>query len=188
MHNSGTPQEWLQLAQAGDKHARAKLLNWLRQQVRSWARRLAQHTDQADASDLAQEVCLRVHNTFDRLYPNCAVAQLLGWARAILKNLVAGHGRRKAGRPHADVALDILPGHDTGPDEKARRQEHTERLRQAVQQLPEEQRLAFQLRLNDGLTFAEMGQRLGMSLGRARVLFLRAATALQEAVAGLETS
>jgi RNA polymerase sigma-70 factor (ECF subfamily) len=170
-------------AQAGDVYALATLLGRLRSWLRSYAqRRLGTNRNpQVDASDVAQEVCLRVHRAFDRLVAGCTVPQLLGWARKILHNVVIDHHRRFRGREVAGEHLFAgLATGTTGPEERVLRTERSARLEEAIGRLPEEQRLAFQLRFRDGLTFAAVGRRLGVRLGYARVLFLRATERLRK--------
>jgi RNA polymerase sigma-70 factor (ECF subfamily) len=178
MNDRECPDDLRRRARAGEEQARDRLLGWVREQVYPLARRLVC----GDASDLAQDVCLRLHRHLDRLWPDCTVAQLLAYARATLRHAAADRGRR-AGRQVLRAASDWLaqvPGDDTSPEERVERDERAIRLQQALERLPRLQRLAFRLRLDDGLTFEQSGQRLGLSLGTARRHFLRAATALSQ--------
>src|SRR5262245_25287001 len=94
-------EQLLRQAQAGDRPSLESLLTWLRARVHPWARfRLRlDPAPGADASDMAQEVCLRAQRAFGRLYEGCSPAQLLAWARKILDNVVAD--RRRRGRREA---------------------------------------------------------------------------------------
>jgi RNA polymerase sigma-70 factor (ECF subfamily) len=174
----------LQRAQAGDAAARGQVLGWLREQIRPWARRrlAGARNGHLDASDVVQEVCCRIHRNFDRLRADCTVPLLLGLARRILDNFAIDQHRA---RPRVDGAalLDGLVGDGSSPEQRLLRAEQESRLREALTRLPERQGLAFRLRAVEGLTFREIGERLGLSLGQARVLFLRATEALQAVLA-----
>src|SRR4051812_40208148 len=89
-------EDLLRQAQAGDRRSLELLLAWLREQIKPRAHRLLQHcrVTRMDASDVAQEVCIRVHRAFDRLHEPCAVGQLLAWTHKILQNFVISSQRR----------------------------------------------------------------------------------------------
>jgi len=133
-----------------------------------------------DASDVAQEVCLRLHRGFAR-FQGQTVPELLGWVDEILRNVVASasrhHGaeKRDAG---AEVAggdwLAALRAAITPPEQRAMHHEEAARLKEAVVRLPEPQRTVFRLRFYGQLPFAEISRQTGKSVGNARVLFLRA--------------
>src|SRR5271168_4494516 len=88
--------ELLRQAQAGDRRSMNLLLGWLRQRVKPMAQRQLQGRPLArmDASDVAQEVCFRLHRNWERLHDNCPLPLLLGWARKVLQNVVADGCRR----------------------------------------------------------------------------------------------
>src|SRR5262245_21888332 len=73
----------------GDEQAMAALLD----RLRSWARLEAdlllgrQLDARVDASDIAQEVCLRVHRGLGQFHGQ-SVAQLLAWVSQIVQNVV----------------------------------------------------------------------------------------------------
>jgi RNA polymerase sigma-70 factor (ECF subfamily) len=172
----------LRQAQAGDRQALEVLLGWLRNKVRPWAQRQigGDLMRKLDASDIAQEVCIRIHRAFDRLYEDCTLPQLLGLARTVLHNVVADCRRRRAHREVGGEGLFAGLAADTTPaEQRVLRGEREARLEQAIERLPEQQRRALRLRLRQGLTFQEIGRRMNISLSRARVLFLRAAERLR---------
>jgi RNA polymerase sigma-70 factor (ECF subfamily) len=178
----------LRRALAGDPQARADLLGHLRDWARARGQDLAGRGlgPRLDASDIAQEVGLRVHRAFDT-FGGQTVPQLLGWADQIVQNVVAdihrrqGADKRDAGREVAGAGLLCeVAGDGTSPSQQAVRHEREARLTEALGQLPEQQRLVFQLRLYEGLPFKEVARRVGVSEGHARVLMLRATERLRQ--------
>ena len=169
-------EHWLHQAQNGDARARNHLLASLRGYLRARLRL----PSRLDESDAVQEACLRVHLAFERIEPDCPLPRFLAWVRVILEHVIADHARRVGRRDECSLEELAVVDEGTGPVERAERQERDARLAAALEQLPFEQQQAFQLRWHQGLTFEQIGNRLGVPLGRARVLFLRAVEHLRQ--------
>ena len=79
-----------------------------------------------------------------------------------------------------------MAGDGTTPSQAAARNEQQQRdqqrLAEALQRLPEKQRLVFQLRLFQGLPFEEVAQQVNVSVENARVLMFRATENLKDAL------
>jgi RNA polymerase sigma-70 factor (ECF subfamily) len=125
----------------------------------------------AVADDLAQTTFLKMHAgraTFrggERLRP---------WVFTIAAR-VRADWLRSLGRPVAELdegAPDPDPRHDPGREVLA--SERAERVREAVGQLPEAQRVVVHLHRYEELSFAEIGRVLGISEGAARIRAFRA--------------
>lgn len=138
------------------------------------------------ASDLVQTALLAAHRARDQFRGDSPRAYR-GWLRRILLNVLAKFRRRwrcrvraaarevPFGQPHADFS----PVHHDTPSQLAHQGEQQEALAAAVAALPDEQRQAIALRIDDGLSFAEIGRRLGKSPDAARMLYNRALERLQ---------
>jgi RNA polymerase sigma-70 factor (ECF subfamily) len=175
-------------AQRGNEQALAALLERLRGRVRQRAQGLlgGRLGARLDGSDVAQEVHLRVWGRFAQFRGN-SVPQLLAWVDEIVQSYITdcrrrhGAGKRDAG---AEVAgADLFPGlagDGTTPSQGAMRNEQQARLSEAVEHLPEKQRLVFRLRFYEGLPFEEVARRAGVTAGNARVLMLRATERLRD--------
>ncbi len=151
-----------------------------------------QHLDgnlqaKAGASDLVQAALLAAHAHRDQ-YHGRSEAHLKGWLRRILLNVIRKfrrHWRRQERDACREVriadhpGLQLPDGKDT-PSTHARRKEQQGRLAGAVALLTEEQRQAVAWRIDEGLSFADIGARLGKSADAARMLFHRALGRLQE--------
>jgi RNA polymerase sigma factor (sigma-70 family) len=144
-----------------------------------------------DASDVAQEVSLKLHQAFGQ-FQGQTVPELLAWARRTLGHqLIDDHRHhraqiRDAGRevPGGDL-FPGLAGDGTTPSRRAARNEEQELLMAALQRLPEKERLVVQLRLS-GLPFEAVARQAGVTVGYARVLMVRATESLRKQLGGEE--
>jgi RNA polymerase sigma-70 factor (ECF subfamily) len=139
-----------------------------------------------DARDLTQRAFLRAIGAARR-----AVRRFQGefpfrsWLLRIAANLGKNHLRdesrwRRAPAREIDRAEDgALPA-----DELLVRRDRERGVREAVLRLPRRQREVLTLRVDGGLSFAEVAETLGIAEGNARVHFHHAARRLAELVRG----
>jgi RNA polymerase sigma-70 factor (ECF subfamily) len=178
-------------AQTGNEAAVGTLLARLRPWVRQRAQGLLGRRLGArlDGSDIAQEVHARAWRNFNQ-FQGQTVPEFRGWLETILQNVITDCRRRHGADKldaDAEVAGDLFPelaGDGTTPSQGAMRNEDHARLTEALQRLPEKQRLVFQLRLHEGLPFEEVARRVGVTVGNARVLMLRATESLTKELGG----
>jgi RNA polymerase sigma-70 factor (ECF subfamily) len=131
-----------------------------------------------DSSDLVQETLLRAFQQFGQ-FAGSTDAEFVAWLKEILRNQVIDatryHGRHvrnvKRNQPLPDsVSCDkTISG-----SEVARRTETSERLREALAELPEHYRTVILLRQEQDLSFEEIGKRMQRSADAARMLWGRA--------------
>src|SRR5262245_11415311 len=130
-----------------------------------------------DPSDVAQQTLLRAYEGLAEFRWQ-GEAQLAGWLRKILANVLAGMARRFATAAR-DVALErslessldssslkleaLLAADQSSPSENAVRQEDLLRLAEALARLPEEQRTAVELKHFHGLPVAVISEEMGRS-------------------------
>jgi RNA polymerase sigma-70 factor (ECF subfamily) len=127
-----------------------------------------------DASDAAQQAILQAHAARAQLHGKTE-AELLGWLRAILANVLAEAARRFATAARdvkrecsleAELELSssrlecLLAADQTSPSEGAVRGEDLLRLSAALSQLPEDQRSAVELHYLKGLPVAEVASQM----------------------------
>ena len=129
----------------------AWLLSWLR-------RRLG---DASDAADLA-------HDTFVRLMVSARGAAVGEEPRAFLTHVAKGlvidlWRRRDLERAWVDALAALPEDLAPSPEERAVLRESLQAIAQALESLPAKARTAFLLSQLDGLTYAEIALRIGMS-------------------------
>jgi RNA polymerase sigma-70 factor, ECF subfamily len=127
-----------------------------------------------DGSDIVQDVHVRAFERFNQ-FRGESVPELRAWIKTILRRIVANHIRGpKAVAEDGGDRLPDVPATGTTPSQGAMRIENQARLIEALQWLPERYRLVLQLRFFDGLPFEDVAQRVGVTVGNARVLMVRA--------------
>jgi RNA polymerase sigma-70 factor, ECF subfamily len=184
-------EQLLRLAHGGDREALGALLYLYRRYMSRLARnqigpRL--HV-KADPSDIAQDVCLEVHRHFGQ-FNGTTEAEFGAWIRKILSGLVANSVRRYQGtkkrdmrreRPLAYRSLDSSVVFDREtvarggtPSEQAVSREESVQLASAIEQLAPHYRQVIELRIGEGLAFAEIADEMGRSVDSVEKLWWRA--------------
>ncbi|MCB1282567.1 MAG: sigma-70 family RNA polymerase sigma factor [Salinibacterium sp.] len=191
-------REWIEAAQAGDSGALESLLLEVYEPLRarlepgipSWARSVL------DVDDLIQPTFAQAFRDFAS-FELRGPGSFLAWVRSIgehrLLDALKGLGRQKrgggrhrvvarAGSGDSSVAevLDLLADDAMRPSQIARRREAQEALERAIDMLPEDAALALRMRLIEGRSLEEIGERIGRSPDGARGLIQRARTELRE--------
>lgn len=130
------------------------------------------------AEDVVQDAFVKAFRALDRFRGDAAFRT---WLFRITANEAKG-ALRKTGR-RGETPLDDLgelEGTDPDPAEAAAVADAAERAREALQTLPEKQRLSVSLRTEEGLSFREIGEITGSSEGAARVNYFHGIRRLRE--------
>ena len=159
-----------QAEDAKDEHSLPKTDNpnnrfaqWFREwrkPVRHWLSRRAA-VPAAELDDLAQEVFLRLL----RYSEKTAVENPLGYLLRIAGN-VASEWRERAriAKPHEQSWLDeLLIEPEQEPQNSVSQARTDESVQEAVDRLPRRQRDVLLLRVNEGLTYKQIADRLGLT-------------------------
>jgi RNA polymerase sigma-70 factor, ECF subfamily len=174
---------------AGDRRAAAEIVRRHLPRMVGLARRML--GDASEAEDVAQEVFLRVWKHAGAWKPGAAKFET--WMHRVAMNLCLDRLRR-VGRNAGDVPPDTADDRASATralDERQRR----ERVRDALQKLPERQRAALVLCYYQDRTNIEAAEILGVSVDALESLLSRARRTLKSALAaeradllsGLET-
>jgi RNA polymerase sigma-70 factor, ECF subfamily len=143
---------------------------------------LRQTRDRARAEDVVQQTMLQIHRARGRFLPG---AEVTPWAFAIARRLLIDQHRR-GGRevlaPTEDDVADVLASLDAPADEVAIAKEVAARLGEELQRLPDNQRVAFELIKQDGLSVAEAAAVLGTTVAAVKLRAHRAYEALRAAL------
>jgi len=143
-------------------------------------------SDRDEALDLSQEVFFRVFRTIHRFRGQ---SSLRTWIYRIAVNQARNRHRFWRRRHRGDqVSLDqhiadhgdFLYGGESTPDRLLAQKELAERLQQALDHLPFDQRTAIVLREIDGLSYEEIAFSLGVAVGTVKSRLTRARQALRQ--------
>lgn len=147
------------------------------------------------AEDLTQEVFLRVYKSASRYKPK---AQFKTWLYTIAKNVCLNELRKSkdfvtsldaaAISGDVEVQKQLADPNNPGPDEEVIRKEKALVIRQAISDLPENQRLAVILRRFDHFSYAEIAEILEVSDKAVKSLLSRAKVNLKHRLSRLVDS
>lgn len=134
--------------------------------------------DHDDADDLTQDVFIKVWKNLEKFRQD---AQLYTWIYRIATNECLNFlssKRRKFFLPLNDVAAELSQKLDASPDLEG--DEIQLRLQKALLQLPDKQRLVFNMRYYDELKYEEISQILGTSVGALKASYHHAAKKIED--------
>jgi RNA polymerase sigma-70 factor (ECF subfamily) len=140
-----------------------------------------QTRDHARAEDLVQQTFLQIHRARGRFLPD---AEVVPWAFAIARRLMIDGMRRGKREVLAkdDEAGEGPPASAPGADDLVQAQQLADRIRGELAHLPEQQRVAFELVKQEGLSLAEAAQILGTTVAAVKLRAHRAYEALRGVV------
>jgi RNA polymerase sigma-70 factor (ECF subfamily) len=197
-----SPEHLLRRAQAGEDDALGGLLEGYRSYLALLARVQISRRLQGkvDAADLVQETFLEAHRSFPR-FLGTTEKELVAWLRQILAANLADLVRRYLVAKRRDVRLErelaadldhssqalgegLVAGHSS-PSQQAARREQAVLLAEALARLPEHYREVLILHHLEGLSFPEVGRRLGRTLDSVKNVWTRALATLRRSLGGL---
>ena len=131
--------------------------------------------------DLLQDAFTKALANIDRF---AGRSSFVTWAGSIALNLATDWQRKQARRrlaPPADVEQDVLPDRSRrAPAERMAADEDVLRARQAIEQLPEAQRMAVTLRVIEDLPYTEVADRLAVPVPTVRTWVSRGLRRLRQ--------
>lgn len=166
----------IERGRAGDQRALGRLVDRHYQVVYRVALTLVSDPDLA--SDVTQDTFLKAVRALDGFRGDAAFRT---WVLSIAHNEARG-ALRKRGRRKETAWDDAGPvrSEDASPEDEAVLAREAERARAALDDLPEKQRLSVALRIDEGLSFREIGELIGSSEGAARVNYFHGIRKLRE--------
>lgn len=198
-----SPAELLRLAQAGDAEHLGKLLEIYQHYLHLLARMEIGRNLRAklDASDLVQDTLLEAHRNFSR-FRGSSETEFVCWLRQIMAAILANLLRRYLGTQARDVRMErqlvvqldessrlldrglIDPA--GSPSQQASHREQAVLLADALQRIPADYREVIILRHLQGLSFAEVGERMGRSGDSVGKLWMRAIARLRRVMGEMQ--
>lgn len=122
----------------------------------------------SSVEDLTEEVLVCVYQQRQRYDPDRPFAPwLYGIARLVWKDYLR-HRRREISHIAPLETIERMRGPEADPSETAQAREATDAVRQAVEQLPDEQKLVFTLRHYQGLSYEDIADALQVPLGTVK--------------------
>jgi RNA polymerase sigma-70 factor, ECF subfamily len=141
--------------------------------------------ERAKAEDVVQQTMLQIHRARGRFLPG---AEVMPWAFAIARRLVIDQHRRGGRELLADDDQDVaqlLVALDAAADDVAIAKETAGRIAAELEKLPDNQRVAFELIKQEGLSVAEAAAVLGTTVAAVKLRAHRAYEALRSALGDL---
>ena len=148
--------------------------------------------DRTQAKDLAQEVFIKVWQAAKSYKPD---AKFTTWLYRVTANLcfneLKSSRRRKwfsfhrSGEEGVHTLEETLADRAPSAEDLLLEKERSRQISDALQSLPDKQRMALVLKRYDDLSYAEIGQIIGCSVSAVESLLVRAKRTLQEKLKNL---
>jgi RNA polymerase sigma-70 factor (ECF subfamily) len=194
------PQTCLTEARNGCDQAVAQLLDYYRPYLTILARLRTNRQLQAkyDDSDLVQDTLVLVHRNLPK-FRGTTEAEFTVWLRTILASVSSKFIRRYSSQRRemmlerqlenefsqsSDAVGNALVSLGTSPSERSIKRERAVILSQALTQLPSDYREAMILHRFEGLTMAEVADRMGRSVDSVQKLLARGLLELRRLLEG----
>jgi len=170
--------ELVRRAQDGDAEALRALVEGAYPLVRRWA--LVRTGDPTEADDLTQDVLVHVMKRLDAFRGS---ARFTTWLYTVVRRAAADRFRRQARRRrlegHPRVAAEVVPEAPASPQVRVAAAEARDVVRSFFQRLPARQREIFDLAELQGLSSAEIAERLGIEAVSVRANLFKARRTLR---------
>lgn len=176
--------ELIRLAQKGDRRAYDGLVRIYQKQVYRWAFHVVRTHDLAD--EVTQDVFVRTYQAIDRIDPDRPFG---AWLCRSAVNIALNAVRKQQFR--TQWAQDHRPEptdyerESSQPDAGFRRRRVLERLEAAIDELPVIYRTIILLRLRNDMSYEEISQVLGISMGTVMSRLARARQRLKESLGNM---
>ena len=171
--------EWMARIREGDMEALRLLVETHQARVIGTISKML--GSDAEAEDLAQQVFIRVWRSAPRYRPT---AKFTTWLFRITRNLVFNELRRK--RHFADQAEEIPEPTERGdkePDRVLMGEELQLAIQDAINRLPDSQRMAIILRRYEEMAYEEIAKVMGTTVPAVKSILFRARAELRERLA-----
>lgn len=151
--------------------------------IRTYQQRVYWHVrkmviDHDDADDLTQEIFIKIHKYIDTFRED---SQLFTWIYRIATNeclSFLNKKKRKFFLPIEDVTQALIAKVDNDPDLDG--DEIQKRLQKAILQLPDKQRLVFNMKYFDDMPYEQMAEVTKTSVGALKASFHHAVKKIEE--------
>ncbi len=169
-------EELVERARAGDDAAFSELVE--RHHGAAYRVAFSMLQDDDAAQDVVQDTFIKAFRALGGFRGDSSFRT---WVLTIAGNQARG-ALRKRGRRKETALEDAGPmrSEQKAPDEEAVDAQEAGRARKMLERLPEKQKLSVTLRIEEGLSFKEIGEVIGSSEGAARVNYFHGIRRLRE--------
>lgn len=191
-HPAGNPREdpreepaLIARCKQGSRAAFDELMGRYERKVYNFAFRLCGNYD--DANDIAAESFLRVYNSIEHFRGD---SSFITWLFRIVTNIYLDLRKRQRARPQQSLeeALELeetslrrqFEDPAPGPEEHAQARERTQLLREAVDALPDYQRVMVVMYHMQGKSYEEIAEAVGLPIGTVKSRLNRARLAMRD--------
>jgi RNA polymerase sigma-70 factor, ECF subfamily len=150
-----TDEELVSCAQKGDREAFSKLIEKYAKPLTMMILRMVK--DKEDARDISQQVFLKAYEHLS-LFKNSSSFKT--WLYKVAINSVKDH-LRKPRPPSGPGDLEGLADPAESPARLLEKEQELQRIRAAVMDLPDKQRMTLLLRIYEGMDYGQIAQILG---------------------------
>lgn len=144
---------------------------------------LADVKNKEDAEDISQEVFLKVWNSIGSFRADSSFAT---WLHKIAKNTTFDFLRKRSKRKEIsedpDSALAVIPSNDPSPEDTVIGNETVNEIEKIIDTLPEEQRISLIYRDLMGITYLEIADITGVTVGTVKSRISRARETVKNAI------
>ena len=180
-----TDQQLVKRAQKGDTRAFDLLVMKYQGRIASLVSRFVQ--DQAEVEDVTQEAFIKAFRALPKFRGDSA---FYTWLYRIASNAAKNYLVAKGRRPSADTSIDDAEYFDEGdalrdsetPENRFFGEEMASIVKQTLDALPEELKMALVLREFDGLSYEEIAEVMDCPVGTVRSRIFRAREALDVSI------
>lgn len=181
-------QQLVDRAKKGDTRAFDLLVLKYQHKVMSVVSRYLSRPD--DVPDVAQEAFIKAYNALDKFRGDSA---FYTWLYRIAINTAKNHMVSLGRRPSSDVDVDdpeslevnTLMRDQADPQANIAVEQLEAAIKEALQKLPEELRVAVTLREFEGLSYDDIAEVMGCPVGTVRSRIFRARESIERAIDGL---
>lgn len=134
--------------------------------------------DHDDADDLTQEIFIKVHKAIDTFRED---SQLFTWIYRIATNeclTFLNKKRRRFFLPIEDISNQLSAKIDSAPDISG--EDIQKKLQKALLKLPDKQRLVFNMKYFEDMTYEDMSEITNTSVGALKASFHHAVKKIEE--------
>jgi RNA polymerase sigma-70 factor (ECF subfamily) len=174
----------LNQAKSGSQEAREALVARYLPRLQKWARGRLPGAARGvlETDDIVQDTLLQTIHNLDAFDPEHSGA-FRGYLRRATQNRIVDEFRRVTRRPSADQSAGGLAHPGPSPLEEAIGKESVERYEAALERLKPRDQEVITARLEDGMSYYEIGQELGIAEDAARMAVKRAVFRLAQEIA-----